>query len=95
MGCLLFSPDSAHKLTGMNSTSVRIRPATRKALAELAQATRSSPQKVLDSAVESYRRHVFLKGANQAYARLRKNSKAWADYRTELATWERLSGDGL
>ena len=79
----------------MHPTAVRIRPATRKALVELAQVTQSSPQNVLDSAVESYRRHIFLKCANQAYARLRKNSKAWAAYRAELADWEALSGDGL
>lgn len=79
----------------MHATAVRIRQATRKALVELAQVTQSSPQKVLDLAVESYRRHIFMKGANRAYARLRKNSKAWAAYRAELADWETLSGDGL
>ena len=79
----------------MHSIAVRIRPATRKTLVELAQATQSSPQNVLDSAVESYRRHIFLKGANQAYARLRKSPKAWAAYRAELDDWETLSNDGL
>ena len=79
----------------MHSTALRIRPATRKALVELAQVTQSSPQNVLDSAVESYRRYIFLKVTNQAFGRLRKNSKAWATYQAELADWEAVSADGL
>ena len=62
---------------------------------ELAQTTDTSPEKILDSAIQSYRRQIFLKRTNQAYARLKRNTKAWAAYQSELAEWDGCASDGL
>jgi len=79
----------------MQSTTVRVNPATRQALANLAEETHSSIQAVLREAVEAYRREVFLERTNQAYAELKKDPKAWAEYQKELAAWDRTVKDGL
>lgn len=42
-------------------------------------------QMVLDKAIESYRRHIFLEQANQAFAALRQSEELWTE---ELAERE-------
>ena len=36
-----------------------------------------------------------MRAAHAAYARLRSDPEAWAEYRGELADWDAASGDGL
>lgn len=79
----------------MQATTVRVSSSTRRTLARLAEATDSSVQSVLTTAVESYRRHVLLDRANHDFAKLRKNPKAWAQYRKELARFEATGADGV
>jgi hypothetical protein len=64
-------------------------------LEELAERTHSSLRSVLDAAVETYRRQVFLEQTNQAFGELREDSKAWGEYRAELREWETAGQDGL
>jgi len=79
----------------MPAATIRVRPATRQTLAQLAAHTYSSVQNVLDAAVESYRRQVFLEQTNQALADLRKDDRTWKEYRQEIEQWETTGNDGL
>jgi predicted transcriptional regulator len=79
----------------MQSTTIRVHPETHKTLARLARENHSSMQTVLNEALETYRREVFLQRTNQAYADLRNDSAAWARYQKELGAWDGTSGDGL
>ena len=79
----------------MPTATIPIRPATRETLEQLAVHSHSSPQNVLDTAVEVYRRQVFLEQTNQAFAELRADAKAWDEYRREIRQWETAGQDGL
>ena len=79
----------------MPAATIRVRPATRQTLAQLAAHAHSSVQNVLDAAVESYRRQVFLEQTNQALADLRKDDRTWKEYRQEIEQWETTGNDGL
>jgi predicted transcriptional regulator len=79
----------------MQAATIRVRTATRQTLAQLAAHTHSSVQNVLDAAVESYRRQVFLEQTNQALAGLRNEDRAWKEYRQEIEQWETTGNDGL
>ena len=79
----------------VQAATIRVRPATRKTLAQLAAQTHSSVQNVLDAAVEAYRRQVFLEQTNQALAELRQDDRAWQEYRREIEQWETTGNDGL
>ncbi|MGD0695420.1 MAG: toxin-antitoxin system protein [Terriglobia bacterium] len=50
---------------------------------------------VLDEAVEEYRRRRIFEKAHAAYARLRKNRKAWKEELEERALWDATLSDGL
>jgi predicted transcriptional regulator len=79
----------------MQSTTIRVHAETHKTLARLAKENHSSMQTVLNEALEAYRRVVFLQRANQAYAELRSDPAAWAQYQQELQAWDGTSADGL
>jgi len=50
---------------------------------------------VIDKAIEEYRRHVFLEETNRAYAKLRTDKKASADFDREISDWDATLLDGL
>ena len=79
----------------MQTATIRIRPATRQRLAQLAAQTQSTVPKVLEAAVEAYRRQVFLEQTNRAFAQLHQDPKAWNEYRQEIQQWETTGNDGL
>ena len=68
---------------------------THKTLARLAKENHSSMQTVLNEALEAYRREVFLRRTNQAYAELGSDAAAWARYEKELGAWDGTLEDGL
>ena len=51
--------------------------------------------RVVERAVEHYRRELFLADLNAAYARLRADPVAWRDELAERALWETTLADGL
>ena len=51
-------------------------------------------QAILDLAVEEYRRQRFLEEANEAYAALRRNHKAWKAELSERKEWDATLADG-
>jgi hypothetical protein len=79
----------------MASATVRISEKSRQTLRELAAKTGDSMQAILDRAVEEYRRERLMDEVNAAYAALRADPEAWADWQRELAVWDATLMDGL
>jgi predicted transcriptional regulator len=79
----------------MASTTVRVSEHTHELLRQLAEATGEPLQKVLERAVESYRREQFFAEFNAAYERLRADPVAWEEELAERAEWDATLADGL
>jgi predicted transcriptional regulator len=79
----------------MASTTVRVSEHTHELLRELAEATGEPLQKVLERAVEHYRREQFFAELDAAYARLQADPVAWQEELAERAEWEVTRADGL
>ncbi len=79
----------------MAMTTVKISTETRDKLAKLAAARKRPMSEVLTEIVERERRRAFLEDANAAYARLRADPEAWADYQAEIRSMEGTLMDGL
>ena len=79
----------------MTTPTVRISNASRNILRELAAKEGASMQAIIDKAVESYRRQLFLEEVNKAYAALRQDTKAWSQIEKERAAWDTTLEDGL
>ncbi len=79
----------------MVSTNMRVYDKTYSQIDEIAHKLKISKQEVLDQAVESYRRELFLREANNAYAALRNNLEAWQNEKEEREAWDYSIQDGL
>jgi hypothetical protein len=79
----------------MASTTVRVSEHTHELLRKLAAASGEPLQRVLERAVENYRREQFYAEFNAAFERLRADPVAWKDYLAEQAEMERTLADGL
>ena len=79
----------------MTSTTVRVSELTHRTFRELSEELGESMQRILDQAVEDYRRKRLLERANADYAALRGNPEAWKEELTERAEWEATVSDGL
>jgi predicted transcriptional regulator len=79
----------------MASTTVRVSAETHELLRKLAEASGEPLQKVLERAVENYRREQFFTELNAAYARLQADPVAWEEELAERALWESTLADGL
>lgn len=76
------------------AVTVRISDTAYRTLLDLAERERSSPEAVLECAIEQYRRRRFLEAANLQYASLRMNEAAWASELSERREWDGADGDG-
>ena len=79
----------------MASTTVRVSEHTHDLLHKLAAATGEPLQKVLERAVENYRREQFYAEFNAAYVRLKADPGAWEEALAERAEWDATLADGL
>lgn len=79
----------------MPTTTIRVSVQTRDALHQLAEASGTSMQKVLDHALEVYRRQQLLEQANAAYGAVREDDEAWAEVERERQAWDATLNDGL
>jgi predicted transcriptional regulator len=79
----------------MASTTVRVSAETHDVLRKLAAATGEPLERVLERAVESYRREQFYAEFDAAYARLQADPVAWEEELAERAVWEVTLADGL
>ena len=75
--------------------NIRISPAAHHSLTQMAKATNSSLQEMLDLAIENQRRRLLLEQTNLAYSKLRQNKKAWQAWRAELRQLDATLSDGL
>lgn len=79
----------------MGSTTVRISQEAKETLRKLSEELDEPMQTVLDTALELYRRRVFLEQANEAFARLRQDAEAWAEEENERSAWDGVLLDDL
>jgi hypothetical protein len=77
------------------STTVRVTEHTHAVLRELAAATGEPLQRVLERAVERYRREQFFTELHAAYARLQADPAAWEKELAERAELDGTLADGL
>jgi len=74
---------------------LRISDSAHKSLRAISRIEKRPMQAVLDSAVEAYRRRVFLEGLNEDFAALRADRDAWQEEEEERKLWEVTLSDGL
>ncbi len=71
-----------------NPVSIQVDRATYERLVELAQEQELAISRVIARAVDTYDRVSMAEESNAAYARLRADPRAWADWQDELGLWE-------
>jgi predicted transcriptional regulator len=79
----------------MASVTLRISTAAHRILRDLARASGEPMSAVLDRAIEEYRRKRFLEKANEAFASLKLDPKAWARELEERRAWDATLRDDL
>jgi predicted transcriptional regulator len=79
----------------MATTTIRVSTQTRETLHQLAEASGVSMQKIIDNALEVYKREQLMEQANVAYALLREDPAAWGEIERERQEWDATLGDGL
>lgn len=75
--------------------TVRIKEESHAILQHLAAVSGQSMRSILEKAIEDYRRKLFLEQANQSFAALRNDSKAWKEEQKEREIWDTTLSDGL
>ncbi len=78
----------------MAGATVRISPAARHALREIASRTGEPMQTIVGQAIEAYRRQRLLDEANAVYAALRDDPEAWTAELEERGAWDATLADG-
>lgn len=76
------------------SKLMRISDLAANKLESLCKLTGQSKQKILDKAVTLYAYEQTLKNANEQYAALKKDSKAWREMQKEYELWDITLQDG-
>ena len=77
----------------MGSSTVRINPAAYTTLRRVAKECGESMQSTLAKAIELYRRQTFLQKANEVFAAMRKDPKAWQEELKEREDWDLTLSD--
>ena len=78
----------------MQTQTVIISESAHQLLQQLADLEKTSTEVVLDRALEVYRREVFLRQANVAFADLKSDEEAWREELEERELWDNTVGDG-
>lgn len=79
----------------MANIAVPVSEASHRVLEELALRGGEPIDRVLDKAIEEYRRSRLLAESNAAYAQLRANPEAWQEELSERREWDATLADGL
>ena len=74
---------------------IRVSRQLQKALRKLADEEDESMQRIREKVLEKYRRERKLELFNEAYARLRRDPKAWQEELREREIWDTALMDGL
>ncbi len=77
------------------SDTVQISSEAKGVLQQLSTQTGKRMEEILNKAVELYRRYLFLKRTNAAFAALRANLDAWTDEEEERMAWGATLFDGI
>ena len=72
----------------MPTTTIRLSTQTRDTLHQLAESSGITMQKVLEDALELYRRRHLLEQTNAAYAVLRDDPAVWQEIERERRIWD-------
>jgi hypothetical protein len=75
--------------------TTRISEEAREILRKLSDEENCTMQKIIEKALEEYRRKQFLEKSNRAYARLRQNQQEWQEEKREREAWNNTQSDGL
>ena len=67
---------------------IRVSPETDTQIEHLKSVLKISKQDVVKKAIDKLDRELLLQQTNQAFKRLRKDKKAWAEELAERALWE-------
>ncbi len=78
----------------MQTQTVIISESAHQLLQQLADLEKTSTEVVLDRALEVYRREIFLKQANAAFADLKSDEVAWREELEERDLWDNTIADG-
>ena len=70
------------------STTIRVTNRARDSVREISKITGKQHVEVVEEAVEVYRRQILLEKANQAYAALKSDQKAWQTETEEREAWD-------
>ncbi len=74
---------------------VRMGVDTYEKLTQLSKKSGISKQRVLDMALERYKRDQIMDEANRAYEAIKKDPAAWKEELDERALWDIALADGL
>lgn len=84
----------SHGGKAMQTQTVIISESAHQLLQQLADLEKTSTDVVLDRALEIYRREVFLRQANAAFAALKSDEEAWREELKERELWDKTVADG-
>jgi hypothetical protein len=79
----------------MSTATVPISNASHDRLKDLAAQSGKSPGRIVEEALDLYRRRAFLEAGNAAYAALRSDPEAWREELAERQAWDVTLADGL
>lgn len=79
----------------MDSLTIRVSRSSHALLRELSAKTGDSMTEIVDRAVKDYQRRQFWEEYHAAYAALRADPAAWADFNAEAEAWDVTLADGL
>lgn len=77
------------------SKLIRVSDLAANKLESLSKLTGESKQKIFDRALTFYSYEQKLKKANEQYATLKKNTKAWKAMQEEYKAWDVTLEDGI
>jgi hypothetical protein len=77
------------------SLTIRVSRSTHEILRELASRSDKTMAQVVDEAARELRKKQFWADYHAAYAALKADRSAWADFQKEAATWDQTLADGL
>lgn len=75
--------------------NVSISEKSQKIIRQISETENMPLSKVLDDAVEFYRRQKLLSKANQAFQKLKADEESWREELAERRLWEQTLGDGV
>lgn len=77
------------------ASTVRVEDNVHATLIELATEEHRPIGRVIEDAIERYKKEKFWRGVQDDFDRLKSDPVAWSDYQNEVAEWDAAADDGL